>query len=43
MPRLKSLLKMVRRSGHGAILLLGLSQSQLEDPHTPMENQVRLA
>jgi hypothetical protein len=41
-PRLKSLLEVVRRSGHGAILLLGLTQSQLHDPHNPMENQVRL-
>jgi hypothetical protein len=43
MPRLKSLLEMVRRSGHGAIFLLGLNQDQLDDPHTPIENQVRLA
>lgn len=43
LPRLKSLLEVVRRSGHGAILLLGLSQSRLNDPHTPIENQVRLA
>jgi hypothetical protein len=40
---LKSLLEMVRRSGHGAIFLLGLTDAQLEDSHTPMENQVRLA
>ena len=43
LPRLKSLLEMVRRSGHGAIFLLGLSESRLNDPHTPIENQVRLA
>jgi hypothetical protein len=41
--RLKTLLEMVRRSGHGAIFLLGLTQAQLDDSHTPMENQVRLA
>ena len=43
LPRLKSLLEMVRNSGHGAIFLLGLSQSRLDDPHTPIENQVKLA
>jgi len=42
LPRLKSLLEIVRRSGHGAIFLLGLTQSQLHDPHNPMENQVHL-
>ncbi len=41
--RLKILLEMIRHSEHGAILLLGLTQAQLDDPHTPMENQVRLA
>jgi len=41
--RLKSLLEVVRRSGHGAIFLMGLRQSRLDDPHTPIENQVRLA
>ena len=41
--RLKTLLEMLRHSGHGAIFLLGLTPSQLDDPHTPMENQVRLA
>jgi hypothetical protein len=41
--RLKSLLEVVRRSGHGTIFLLGVSQSQFQDPHTPIENQVRLA
>jgi hypothetical protein len=40
--RLKSLLEMVRHSGHGAIFLLGLSEGRLHDPHTPIENQVRL-
>jgi hypothetical protein len=43
LPRLKSLLELVRRSGHGAIFLLGLSPEQLHDPHIPIENQVRLA
>jgi len=43
LPRLKSLLELVRRSGHGAIFLLGLSPEMLHDPHTPIENQVRLA
>jgi len=43
MPHLKALLEMVRHSGHGAIFLLGLSQSRLDDPHTPIESQVRLA
>ena len=43
LPRLKALLEMVRRSGHGAIFLLGLTQGQLDDPHTPIENQVHLA
>ena len=33
----------MRRSGHGAIFLLGVSQSRFHDPHTPIENQVRLA
>ena len=43
LPCLKSLLELVRRSGHGAIFLAGLTQAQLDDPHTPIENQVRLA
>jgi hypothetical protein len=43
LPRFKGLLELVRRSGHGAIFLLGLTQTQLADPHTPIENQVRLA
>ena len=42
MPRLKALLEVVRRSGHGTIFLLGVSQAQINDPHTPIENQVRL-
>jgi hypothetical protein len=43
LPRFKALLELVRKSGHGAIFLLGLTQSQFDDPHTPIENQVRLA
>jgi hypothetical protein len=43
LPHLKSLLELVRQSGHGAIFLLGVDQSQFHDPHTPIENQVRLA
>jgi hypothetical protein len=43
MPRFKALLELVRKSGHGAIFILGLTQSQFDDPHTPIENQVRLA
>jgi hypothetical protein len=43
LPRLKSLLEMVRNSGHGAIFLLGLTQNRIDDPHTPIENQVKLA
>jgi len=43
MPCLKSLLEMVRQSGHGAIFLVGLSPAQLADPHTPIESQVHLA
>ena len=43
LPRLKSLLEIVRRSGHGAIFLLGLSPNRLDDPNTPIENQVKLA
>jgi hypothetical protein len=42
MLRLKSLLEVVRRSGHGTIFLLGLTEAQLHDPHNPIENQVRL-
>jgi hypothetical protein len=42
MPRLQALLELVRKSGHGTIFLLGLSSAQLDDPHTPIENQVRL-
>ncbi len=41
--RLRSLLDMLRRSGHGGIFLIGLIDSQLESPDIPLENQVRLA
>ena len=41
--RFKALLELVRKSGHGSIFLLGLTQAQLDDPHTPIENQVRVA
>jgi hypothetical protein len=41
--RLKSLLDMLRRSGHGGIILIGLTDSQLESRDVPLENQVRLA
>jgi len=41
--RLKALLTLVRRGGHGSIFLLGLTTAQLEDPDTPIENQVLLA
>jgi hypothetical protein len=40
--RLKKLLAMVRRAGHGAILLFGLMPQQLTAPDTPLENQVYL-
>ncbi len=43
LPLLKSLLEQVRHSGHGAIFLAGLTERQLDAPHTPIENQVRLA
>jgi hypothetical protein len=43
LPRFKALLELVRRSGHGTIFLVGLTPSQLNDPSTPIENQVRLA
>jgi hypothetical protein len=39
---LKNLLEMVRRSGHGAIFLLGLTQEQLESAQCPLENQAFL-
>jgi hypothetical protein len=42
LPVLKKLLEMIRRSGHGAILLMGLTDEQLAAPDLPMENQVRL-
>jgi len=41
--RLKTLLEMLRRSGHGAIFLLGLTSGELEAAPASMENQVRLA
>lgn len=41
--RLKTLLEMLRREGHGAILLLGLTEAQLADAKIPIDNQVRLA
>jgi len=40
---LKVLLEMLRRDGHGAILLVGLTREQLSDPKFPIDNQVRLA
>ena len=40
--RLKALLIMVARAGHGSILLLGLRGAQLEAADTPIENQVHL-
>ena len=43
LPRLKTLLEMLRRSGHGGIFLIGLTAAELADPHTPLENPVRLA
>jgi hypothetical protein len=43
MLRLKSLLDMLRRSGHGGIFLIGFTDSQLATPDTPLENQVLLA
>ncbi len=42
LPVLKKLLEMIRRNGHGAILLMGLTDEQLAAPDLPMENQVRL-
>jgi hypothetical protein len=44
LPHFKKVLESLRRSGHGAIFLLGLAQEQLEDHHhPPIENAVRLA
>lgn len=40
---LKTLLQMVRRSGHGAIFLVGLQQLQLDTGTCPRENQVLLS
>ena len=34
---------MLRRSGHGAIFLIGLTQEQLDDPNIPIDHQVHLA
>lgn len=39
---LKTLLEIVRRSGHGAILLVGLTPEQLDSAECPLENQVFL-
>jgi hypothetical protein len=41
--RLKTLLTMVRHAGIGSIILLGLSEAQLQAADTPIENQVHLA
>lgn len=43
LPQLKALLEMIRRSGHGAILLLGLTTAQMDTHDAHLENQVRLA
>jgi hypothetical protein len=40
--RLRDLMQSLRRSDRGAIFLLGLTTAQLDDPHFPIENQVRL-
>jgi hypothetical protein len=40
--RLKRLLALLRRGGHGAILLLGLSPEELASPHLPVEGEVFL-
>jgi hypothetical protein len=40
--RLKRLLAMMRRGGHGGIFILGLTPEQLLSPETPLENQVPL-
>jgi hypothetical protein len=40
--RLKRLLAMMRRGGHGGIIILGLTPEQLLSPETPLENQVPL-
>jgi hypothetical protein len=42
MLRLKILMETLRRSGHGAIFIVGLTREELEDPHLAIENQVRL-
>jgi hypothetical protein len=40
--QLKRLLAMMQRSGHGGILILGLTPEQLASPATPVENEVGL-
>ncbi len=40
---LKTLLQMVRRSGHGAIFLVGMEAAQLDSATCPLENQVFLS
>jgi hypothetical protein len=40
---LKTLLQMVRHSGHGAIFLVGLETTQLDSTICPLENQVFLS
>jgi hypothetical protein len=40
---LKKLLNLSRRAGHGGILIIGLTASQLASPDLPIENQVFLA
>ncbi len=43
LPHLKTLLEMLRRSAHGAIFLLGLTDDQMDADEAHLENQVRLA
>ncbi len=43
LPHLKTLLEMLRRSAHGAIFLLGLTDDQMDADDAHLENQVRLA
>jgi hypothetical protein len=40
--RLKRLLAMMQRSGHGGIFILGLTPEQLTSPATPLLNEIRL-
>lgn len=42
-PRLRALLELLRRSGHGGIFLIGLTRVQLADPTIPIDHQVHLA